>query len=230
MLLHGLGLGHRLWQPQFEPLSEHFHVLAPDLPGFARSAAAGPFTISGAAEQVADLIGAQGRAPAHVCGLSLGALVAIQLGLSVPDRVASLILSAAQVRPPPALMWFQKLLFACVPEARLVEGIASDIPTRDESLLAAAREDARLTGKRGLLQAMGAAGRVDFRAELSRIHAPTLVLCGSRDWPNVGATRELARAIPGASLRLIPDAGHVWNIEQPELFVDTIREFVDQLH
>ena len=72
--------------------------------------------------------------------------------------VISSVAMVAQVRPPPVLTWFQQLLFACLPEHKLLDGIASDLPSRDASLLAAAREDASLTGKRGLLHALRAAG------------------------------------------------------------------------
>jgi pimeloyl-ACP methyl ester carboxylesterase len=92
VLLHGLGMGHRMWEPQIEALSAEFHLLAPDLPGFGGSIAAGPFTVPGAARAVADLIAERTSAPAHVCGLSLGAVVALEMTLDDPTRVASLIL------------------------------------------------------------------------------------------------------------------------------------------
>jgi 3-oxoadipate enol-lactonase len=226
VLLHGLGMAHRMWQPQFEALAQDFHVLAPDLPGFARSAGLGPFSLSGAAASVAELIRARGGAAATVCGLSLGGLVALQMALAEPQVVAGLILSAAQVRPPATLMGFQQLLFAVMPERVLLEGLASDLPTRDEAPLSAAREDARQTGKRGMLQAMRAAGRANFRPALSQIGKPTLVVCGSKDWANLPAARELARGIAGAELRVIEGAGHVWNLERPEEFTEIVSGFV----
>ena len=226
LLLHGLGMAHRMWTPQFEALAQDFHVLAPDLPGLARSAGLGPFSLSGAAASVAELIGARGGMPATVCGLSLGGLVALQMALAEPQVVARLILSAAQARPPAALMGFQQLLFAVMPEKMLLEGLASDIPTRDEALLSAAREDARQTGKRGMRQAMRAAGRANFRPALSQISKPTLVVCGSQDWANLPAARELARGIAGAELRVIAGAGHVWNMEKPAAFTELVRGFV----
>src|SRR5205085_5654184 len=127
-------------------------------------------------------------------------LVALQMALAEPDAVAGLILSAAQVRPPAALMGIQQLLFALMPEATLLDSMASDVPTRDDGLLRAAREDASQTGKRGILEAMRATGRANFRSELGKIRKPTLVLCGSKDWANLPAARELARGIAGAEL------------------------------
>jgi pimeloyl-ACP methyl ester carboxylesterase len=225
VLLHGLGLAHRMWQPQCRALAPDFHVLAPDLPGFARSAAQVPFTLAGAAAGVADLIRSRAAGPASLCGLSLGALVALQIALDAPDAVSRLILSAPQVHPPVALMAFQQILFRLMPEKPLRASLARDLPTRDEALLQAARDDAALTGKPALLQAMHAAAQADFRGTLHRLHLPTLVLCGSRDWPNLPAAREIARAIPGAELKIFADAGHVLNLERPAEFSQVIDEF-----
>ncbi|MGE5636854.1 MAG: alpha/beta fold hydrolase [Nocardioidaceae bacterium] len=57
---------------------------------------------------------------------------------------------------------------------------------------------------------------------------PTLVLCGSKDRANIPLTRELAAGIPGAELRIVPDATHLWNLQQPEAFNRAVAEFVDR--
>ncbi|NTU55928.1 MAG: alpha/beta fold hydrolase [Anaerolineales bacterium] len=229
VLLHGLGMGHRMWLPQIESMSEHYHILAPDLPGFARSFAYGPFTLMDAAMQVADLIRERCRQAVHVCGLSLGAMVGLQLGLAVPDLVTSLILSGAQVHPPMIVMTLQHLMFTCIPEKQLLKSLATDIPSKDDTLLTAAREDAFLTGKRSILQAMRAAAQANFRPALRRIQTPTLVLCGSKDRVNLPAARELACGIPKAELHIIAEAGHVWNVEMPTQFTDIVCEFVNSV-
>jgi 3-oxoadipate enol-lactonase len=225
VLLHGLGMAHRMWQPQCAALAADFHVLAPDLPGFARSATQGPFTLAGAAAGVAELLRSRAAGPAIVGGLSLGALVALQLARDAPDTISHLILSAPQVHPPAMLMAFQGWLFKLMPEKLLLASLATDLPTRDLALLQAAREDALQTGKPGLLEAMRAAAHADFRAGLSNVHRPTLVLCGSRDWPNLPAAREVARTIPGAELRIFAGAGHVLNLERPAEFTQAIDDF-----
>src|SRR5262249_32767593 len=75
VLLHGSGRASRMWGPALAGLSAGWRVLAPDLPGFGRSE--GPFTVAGAAQAVRDMIAVQ-TAPAHLCGLSLGGVVAIR--------------------------------------------------------------------------------------------------------------------------------------------------------
>jgi pimeloyl-ACP methyl ester carboxylesterase len=55
---------------------------------------------------------------------------------------------------------------------------------------------------------------------------PTLVACGARDRANLGPSREMAAGMPNAELRIVPDAVHLWNLQQPELFNETVAEFV----
>jgi 3-oxoadipate enol-lactonase len=225
VLLHGLGMGHRMWQPQLEALSVSFHVLAPDLPGFARSAAAGPFTLELAAARTGDLVEQRLGGHAHVCGLSLGAMTAIVLAGTLPGSVEGLVLSGAQVRPNRLVGTLQAAAFSLMPGERLVKGLSSFVPPGHPDLTEMARDDLRATGKPGLLTAVRQAGRADLRPILGRISAPTLVVCGERDRFNLKASRDIAAAINGASLKIVTDVGHVWNLEAPTLFTDTVTEF-----
>lgn len=80
-------------------------------------------------------------------------------------------------------------------------------------------------GKAGLLAAVREAGRADLRRILGRVSVPTLVACGKRDRFNLKAAREIAATIKGARLNIVPGLGHVWNLEQPTLFSETLTEF-----
>lgn len=229
VLLHGVGMGYRMWLPQVERLSEHYHVIAPDMPGMASAGSDGPFTMRGATEEVARLIRERCAGRAHICGLSLGAMVAMQLVLSMPELVASLTLSAGQVQPNPAIMALERLILMVVPERSLLRDTYEQFARLDSSLADAAREDVRQTGKAGLIAAIREAGAVRFRRRLMEIHAPALVLCGAKDRANVGAARELARRLPHAELRIVPGVGHVWNLEKPQEFTQTLIGFVERV-
>jgi 3-oxoadipate enol-lactonase len=226
VLLHGAGMGRWMWQPQLESLAAHFHVLAPDLPGCAGSVASGPFTLKGATAAVADLIRARSHGPAHLVGLSLGAMVAVQLCQYAPELVASLVLSGGQVHPNPLVMTLQEGIITCMPERMVTDPVPASFARRYPELVEVARSDARRMGKHGLLAVLRAAGHADHRKILPTIAVPTLVLCGGKDRVNLPAARQLAAGIPGAELRVVPGAGHVWNLEQPEVFTRTVIEFV----
>lgn len=208
LFLPGLGAGTDSWDAQLSALPEGFVGLAPDIPGLDRAATPGVFTLAGAALALRDLLDAQGVERAHVCGLSLGAMTATQLALDFPERIASLVLSGSQVRPHPALMAVQRTIVQMLPEST-ASGMAMT--------------------KAQWLGALRVVADADFRGRLASIHTPTLVLCGSRDVANLPAARELAATIPHAELRIVPRAGHPWNVQLPELFSQTIAEFYERL-
>lgn len=226
VLLHGLGMGHRMWQPQLDAFGSRFHVLAPDLPGLAQSVAAGPFTITGAAAAVTALIDEHHGRPAHVCGLSLGAMVGLAMAIEQSTTVESLVVSGAQIRPHRLLMAMQIAVMRLVPTSRLVSSMASPIPGGRPETADAARADLGTTGKPRLLAAMRDAGKADFRPSLPLVQCRTLVLCGSRDRFNLGAARTIAAAVPNATLKIVLGVGHVWNLEAPERFNETLESFL----
>ena len=207
LFLPGLGARKDPWAAQLGALPAGLTGLAPEIPGLDRAATPGAFTLAGAARELCDLLDERGIERAHVCGLSLGAMTATRLALDFPDRVASLVLSGSQVRPHPALMLIQR-------------GVVRMLPERT-----AAGMDMTKAQWLGALRVIADA---DFRAGLPSIQAPTLVLCGSRDVANIPAARELAARIPGAELRIVPRAGHPWNVQFPALFSQTIAEFYER--
>jgi 3-oxoadipate enol-lactonase len=228
VLLHGLGMGGWMWQPHLTGLAAHYHVLAPDLPGCAGSAAAGPFTMEKAATMLVHLLRTRSHGPAQLCGLSLGAMVALALYQQAPGLVAGLVLSGGQVHPNRFIMTLQVALMRWMPERQFAEGVAGFVRRQYPELVEPALQAARQTGKRNLLAATHAVSQSDLRPILPTITVPTLVLCGSKDRFNLRAARHMSQAIAGAKLRIVPNVGHIWNLEQPHLFTNTVLEFVQR--
>jgi 3-oxoadipate enol-lactonase len=227
VLLHGAGLAHRMWQPQMVAFAEHYHVLAPDLPGFGDAIAEGPFTFARAVARIADLVAGAGAGErVHVCGLSLGAMVALQFALDAPSRVASLVVCAGQLRPFRRLMDLQMALLRALPESAVASG--TGVPRQLPELAAAARQDMNALGKAGVLGVMREAARFDVRERVAEINVPALVLCGAKDRANLPAARRIAAGLPRGELRVLPAAGHLCNLDQPVLFATTVLEFLDR--
>lgn len=206
VFLHGLGAGPTSWAAQLTALPAGFEGFTPQLAGLDDETAT--FSLASSAGELVRELDRRAIGRAHLCGLSLGAMVATQCALDFPDRVASLVLSGGQVHPNPALMKFQGALMRALPE-RLVTAPG--------------------LGKRRMLQVVDAVARTDFRGDLSRIATPTLVMCGLKDRANVPAARQLAEGIPDARLQLDPGAGHEWNTQLPEEFNARLRSFYEGL-
>ncbi|WFP16570.1 alpha/beta fold hydrolase [Citricoccus muralis] len=203
VFLHGIGAGPGSWNTQIAALPDGFTGFAPRIAGLADADGEG-FSLTAAAAAVRNELDRRSVGRAHLCGLSLGGMVATRFAIDYPERIASLVLSGSQVHPNPTLMKVQNAVMRVLP-ARLVAqpGLS----------------------KQQMLAVLRAVGETDFRAELSRIAAPTLVLCGLRDRPNLPAARELAGGIAASELQLVPGAGHEWNLHQPEEFNRRLRAF-----
>jgi 3-oxoadipate enol-lactonase len=203
VLLHGAGESHAMWDLQREDLGRRFRLLLPDLPGYGRSP--GPFGLDAAVESLHALRPAR---PAHVCGLSAGAMVGLRWAARYPGDVASLIISGVQVHPPRLLMRLQGSVLRLIPAGAF--GDAGDGVT-----------------KQVVLQTLTELQRADLRPDLASVRARTLVLCGSKDRINRAASRTAAAGIPGSELRVVPGAGHLWNKEVPELFNRTVIDWLE---
>jgi 3-oxoadipate enol-lactonase len=220
VLVHAFGSSSRAWGAQVVGLSDHRRVVAEDLPGHGQ--AGGQLTLDRAVESVCHAI-VEAGGKAHLVGISGGALVALQTCLEHPAQVSSLVLSGGVACPP---RWFalQRAMGRIIPEALLARMLAGSY----SGGMAKHAEDFRRCGKRTYVAGLREIGRIDLRPRLGQVAVPTLVLCGSKDRPNIPLSREIAAGIPGAQLRIVPDATHLWNLQQPEAFNLTVAEFVDR--
>ena len=140
--------------------------------------------------------------PVDVVGLSLGAVMGLDLAIRHPHMVRSLFLSAPQARPPKALMCIQSVLMRVLPE-RLV------CPPQ--------------ISKQQLLEILRQISAIDFEPELGNIAVPTTIACGSKDRANLPAARTISQQIPHARLIVVPDAGHQWHQLMPTEFAHELK-------
>ncbi len=216
VLIHGLGASSRWWFPLFPELSSaNLRLLAPDLPGFGRSA--GPIqTIPDAAKAVVDLVEHLGVANFSLCGHSMGGAIAAQIAADYRARVRRLILIDSAGVPgvgPRQLM------------PRLIQPWTW-CPLGFYSTLLG---DALKAGPRTLLDGVRFLRRYDVRPVLQRVRAPTLVIWGERDTltpPKHG--REIAAGLAQARLEVVPRARHLPMISQPETVSRLIVDFLKQ--
>lgn len=206
VLLHGLGQTPQSWQDQVTVLPAGFKAVAPWLKG-TRPGRAEQFTVTGASDEVLSLLNTHGVEQMSLVGVSLGAVVALDAAIRAPEHVSHLVLAAGQVNPPKAVMRAQRLVFSLMPARRIA---------------------AMGVEKKRFLQALDEAARVDYRAQLGKVQAKTLVLVGASDKPNLPAAQALAAGIPGARLEIVESAGHQLNTDAPERFNELVYDFLAQ--
>lgn len=239
VLIMGLGGDHLAWGFQLPVLAERHRVIAFDNRGAGQTDAPDhPYTIRRMAADTAGLMAALGVERAHVVGVSMGGMIAQELALTHPGRVRSLHLGCSMARPDGYL----QSLIAAWRQVRTTldrEGALrtmalwlfapatyNERPEFVELLLQNALAHPHPQTVTGFLRQTEAVAGHDTLERLGRIACPTLVTVATEDIlvpPRF--SRQLAAAIPGAALRVVEGAGHVYFWERPEEFNRLCLEF-----
>jgi pimeloyl-ACP methyl ester carboxylesterase len=237
LLLHGIGSNRRAFRHQLAELSDAWTVVAWDAPGYGQSDdPSEPFTLADLADQAVGLLDELEAEQAHVLGVSMGGVIAQVVYHRHPLRVRSLILADTNTGggglPEPErsarvqgrLEALERLGPRGMAEARAPVLLQPDAPA---DLLADVTDIMAEVRPAGYRAAAIALGQTDVSSLLSRINVPTLVIHGAQDRVvPVETGRMLTNSIAGARLVVIPEAGHVANQEQPELFNAAVRQFL----
>jgi 3-oxoadipate enol-lactonase len=239
LLVRGLSRSGRYWGELRERLGRSFHLLVTDNRGCGRSDAPWPpYSTALMADDHAAILDAAGVAQAHVFGISLGGMIAQEVGIRHAGRVKRLILGCTTPGGANAVQFPRGGLLGILRAAlsspdRAMRGIAPrllspetlrDRPEIVEQWIAIARDEPKR--RLGLLGQLIAAGRHDAWEDLPGITLPTLVVTGDADRVIApGNSRLLADRIPGARLHVIAGAGHDLPADRPEAMTTLITEF-----
>ena len=237
VLVHGYGLDMRMWDPQVEPLAARFRVLRYDCRGFGAS---GPFDPAVPYTHAGDLVALLDHldiGDAVLVGLSFGGRVALQTALADPARVRGLALLDAVLDGVP---WDPESAQGLDEVARRVRAggvLAGRKAWLAHPLFATARERPDLASALAAMVAgypgqhwLGQDPHRQVQPQpidmLQDVAMPVLVVVGERDVPGFREmSAVLARRIPGATYRLVADAGHMINMEQPAAVNELLIRF-----
>ncbi len=243
LLLHGLGGSRTAWEPQLTGLAGVRRCVAWDMPGYGASSGS-PSSFAVLADAAADLarrvsdgqVDGQVDGRVDVVGLSFGGMVAQHLALRHPDVVRSLVL--LDTSPAFGLdgtttieSWLASRLAPLASGATpadmapaVIGGIVGPQATdavRAEAVAAMARVPSD-----GLRAACATLVTHDTRPLLPSISCRTLVVVGEHDEETpLAYARVLADLVPDARLEVVPGAGHLANLEQPDRVNDLLRRF-----
>lgn len=241
LFLHAYPVNLEMWAPQVEALREDYRVIRLDWRGFGGSAPPdSTLTMELAADDVRALLEHLGVRQAVLVGLSMGGYAAFAFYRKYREFVRALVL--ADTRATADTDEGRKARVAAIATAREkgVEAIADPMvpkllcekTIREKlALVRRVREMVLTSSVEGIVRALeGLAARPDATPLLTEISCPTLILVGADDALTPPAdARAMAERIRGAGLHLLPDAGHLSNLEQTEQFNHVLREFLRKI-
>jgi pimeloyl-ACP methyl ester carboxylesterase len=233
---HAFTVDAGMWADQRAALSADATVLAPSLPGFGGTPAAGDvMTMDAAADFLAEELDRGGVDRAVVCGVSMGGYVAFSLWRRYRDRIAGLALADTRAEPDDEAGRERRRAVADKARTEGSEAIAADPPPllsegADPALWERVRDMIRRQPGPSIAAAsLGMAERPDSRPILPQIDVPTAVLVGSLDTLTPPPMSEaMAEAIPRAELVVLDGAGHLSNLEAPDAFTMALRDLLSR--
>lgn len=206
LYIHGLGQTPESWSSTLEQLDPQNRESSEciDLPALLKARATTYPNLYSAFEKACN----PSHDPLILCGLSLGAVLALNYASRYPQNVKGLVLVAPQYKMPKRLLKIQNLLFRFMPKASFqTTGFTkADFITLCRSMM-----------------------DIDLTYVLSKITCPVLLICGQNDTANMKATTELLHLLPHAKTEIIPHAKHEINIETSETLAKVLNSFYDEL-
>lgn len=196
VLLHGLGQTAKDWEDVKQRLSSS-NIDCPELFTTVNDMSYSRL-LDNLERQYADT-----DEPLCICGLSLGAILALDFAIRHEDKIGALILIAAQYKVPRLLIDFQNLLFCCMPNKFFADMEIS---------------------KNNMIRLSRSMRSLDFTHQLDKITCPVTIVCGEKDRANLKASKKLKELLPQAKLHIIFGAGHEINKTAPKDIAAILNE------
>jgi 3-oxoadipate enol-lactonase len=239
VLGHGLATDHSMWDELAAALAPHYRVLRYDVRGHGGTAATpGEYTLPMLVNDVIGLMDALQIDKAHYCGLSMGGMVGEGLALDHPHRIKSSSVCDAPHTATPAFSkaWHDRIAqvrqggIAAIVEPTATRWSSAGLAERRPDLLDRMRRMIRATSADGYCGCAAALAGLAYGPRLSQAKIPMQFITGDQDH---GAPPENARQmhamVPGSRVLEIRNAGHISNIEQPDIFNAAILSLIDEV-
>ncbi len=241
VLVHGYPFDRNMWEHQLSGLSDVAHVIALDLWGFGESAPVEQASIGTYADQVRGLLDGRGiTEPVVIGGLSMGGYIVFEFFRRYRDRVAGVILANTKSGPDSQEGKAGRDKSAALARENGAGAISAQMlpkmlapktyQTNPQLVEQVGQMMTRQTVEGIVAALMAMRDRPDSTPTLAEIRQPSVVIAGADDqlFPQ-SEFQNMAKALRDGKLVTLPDAGHVSNMEKPNLFNDAVRELLKRV-
>lgn len=200
ILVHGSGHKATSWDKIISYMGDNEDIVCPNLSSILEGQEASYENLYSAFVKYCNEIDGQ----IHLCGLSLGGILALNFALDFPQKVKTLVLIGTPYKVPKVAFSFQNIIFRFLPKS-IFETMAFD--------------------KKNTFALGDTMKNLDFSDRVKNIKCPTLILCGKKDSANMKSADYLSQSIRSAELKIIENTGHVVNEENPKALADILNEY-----
>jgi 3-oxoadipate enol-lactonase len=230
---NSLGTNLHMWDLQVGVLSKNFRIIRYDSRGHGASdAPAGPYTIERLGLDLLELLDTLHIERTHICGLSLGGIVALWFAANHPGRVDRAIFANTAARIGSVEMWNARIDavrtggMEAIRDAILARFLSEKYRHSHPEVVHQIGEMLVAINPNGYISVCEALREADLRHVLSSIHSPSLILVGALDEATPPSqSQELHAVIANSKLLIFPEVAHLSNIEQSEAFNNALLAF-----
>ena len=224
-----------MWDEQAAALKSKYRVLRYDQRGHgATDAPAGRYPFDTLVADAVALLDALSIARAHFAGLSMGGATALGLAEQHPGRVDHVIVcdSPCMSTPASSQQWEERIVTAqqhgmeALVEPTIGRWFPPETVAKNPPHLDKVRQMIRATPVNGFVGCSAALGDHDFRPLMPKVKHPVLWMCGEKDGHNAAAMKVMQDELPGSQYVVLAGAGHISNMDQPEMFTRNLRNFL----
>jgi 3-oxoadipate enol-lactonase len=233
LFINSIATTRELWARQVPRLSKSFRVITYDARGHGFSqVTAGDYTIEQLGRDALAILDAAGVESAHVCGISLGGITAMWLGVHAPRRIKSLVLANTAARIGSLEMWTERIAFvkqqgmATLADLTMPRWFTDGFRAREPHTIEQFRTMVAACPKEGYLSCSAALRDEDLREAIAGIRCPVLCIAGNADPATPPEALQFIHEQIAGSKMLLLDAAHLTNVEQHEAFTNAVTEFI----
>jgi pimeloyl-ACP methyl ester carboxylesterase len=233
LLVHSLGANSYMWRPIMDKLKDRYCCIAVDCRGHGKSSYKGTFTVRDVAADLNAVLDQLEIKRAHIVGISMAGPILLEMYADRPGRIASLVIADSfydnRATSADRLASTEKQMEGKTMLAFGHEYAKSRLqPATPQSAYEELAEAVALLTPKAYMDTLRAISTVGFQGLIAAVSVPTLICFGEKESPPLQEQgKRMHDLIAGSEFAVIPGAGHLASIDQPEAFAKLVGDFID---